>query len=293
MRGPGAPTRRPGGGSSDGVRIWVVTHGPASSHFWAIVRNGVEAAARQMDVLVTYRAPDIYSLRRMEALGGQAVAARPHALVVSVPEPGLAPGDPPGDQHRAPGRLDQLRRRHLPVARRAGAHRPARHRAGLEAGRRLARGGAPRGTDRSRHRARRALPGPGRRHARGRRDVPPSTPPAGRLEPDLDVYPAHERRRRADAQQQHGPGGAERRRAPARTGQVLLGTFDLAPEVLADVRAGRDRPPIPQQAYLQEAPPVVPPRPARALTGSSRPRATRSPPGRTSLTSATPLMFIV
>ena len=37
---------------SGGVRIAVVTHGQASSPFWAIVRNGVEAAARQMDVVV-------------------------------------------------------------------------------------------------------------------------------------------------------------------------------------------------------------------------------------------------
>ena len=39
---------------SASIRIAVVTHGQASSPFWAIVRNGVEAAARQMDVLVTY-----------------------------------------------------------------------------------------------------------------------------------------------------------------------------------------------------------------------------------------------
>jgi simple sugar transport system substrate-binding protein len=65
---PVAPDR-PGG---DSVRIVVITHGQASSPFWAIVRNGVEAAARQMDVLVTYRAPDVYSLERMKALVDQA-----------------------------------------------------------------------------------------------------------------------------------------------------------------------------------------------------------------------------
>ena len=76
---------------SGGVRIAVVTHGQASSPFWAIVRNGVEAAARQMDVVVDYRAPDVYSLQRMEALIDQAVASHPDGLVVSIPEPGLAP----------------------------------------------------------------------------------------------------------------------------------------------------------------------------------------------------------
>ncbi|MGZ6645539.1 MAG: substrate-binding domain-containing protein, partial [Solirubrobacteraceae bacterium] len=76
---------------SGGVRIAVVTHGQASSPFWAIVRSGVEAAARQMDVVVQYRAPDVYSLARMEALIDQAVASHPDGLVVSIPEPGLAP----------------------------------------------------------------------------------------------------------------------------------------------------------------------------------------------------------
>ncbi|HEU4973958.1 MAG TPA: substrate-binding domain-containing protein [Baekduia sp.] len=98
VRDDGAPGPAvPGVGSDtaaqgrDGVRIWVVTHGQASSPFWAIVRNGVEASSRQMDALVTYRAPDVYSLRHMVELVDQAIAAHPDGLVVSLPEPGLAP----------------------------------------------------------------------------------------------------------------------------------------------------------------------------------------------------------
>jgi simple sugar transport system substrate-binding protein len=87
----GAPTAAPPGHAPGGVRLAVVTHGQASSPFWAIVRNGVEAAARQMDVVVNYRAPDVYSLQRMQTLIDQAVASRPDGLVVSIPEPGLAP----------------------------------------------------------------------------------------------------------------------------------------------------------------------------------------------------------
>ena len=88
-----APERSPQtpAGPTGGVRIAVVTHGQASSSFWAIVRNGVEAAARQMDVVVSYRAPDVYSVDRMEAMIDQAVAMRPDGLVVSIPEPGVAP----------------------------------------------------------------------------------------------------------------------------------------------------------------------------------------------------------
>ena len=46
------------------MRIWVVTHGQASSTFWTIVRNGVDAARAQTDVQVTYRSPDVYSVER-------------------------------------------------------------------------------------------------------------------------------------------------------------------------------------------------------------------------------------
>ena len=74
----------------DAPRISVVTHGQASSPFWAIVRTGVEAAERQMNVQVDYKAPDVYSLERMIALIDDAVAAKPDGLVVSFPEPGLS-----------------------------------------------------------------------------------------------------------------------------------------------------------------------------------------------------------
>jgi simple sugar transport system substrate-binding protein len=91
--GAGAQPRQPGPASAETggtVRIAVVTHGVASSPFWAIVRNGVEEAARQLDVTVTYKAPDVYSLARMQALIEQAVASRPDGLIVSLPEPGVA-----------------------------------------------------------------------------------------------------------------------------------------------------------------------------------------------------------
>ncbi|MEA2312690.1 MAG: simple sugar transport system substrate-binding protein, partial [Solirubrobacteraceae bacterium] len=79
------------GGAASAVRIAVVTHGQASSPFWTIVRTGVQAAARQMDAQVDYQAPDVYSLPKMKELVARAVAAKPDGLVVSLPEPGLAP----------------------------------------------------------------------------------------------------------------------------------------------------------------------------------------------------------
>src|SRR5919202_2165162 len=77
--------------TGSGVQIAVVTHGQASSPFWAIVRTGVQAAARQMNAQVDYEAPDVYSLDRMIDLIDKAVASKPAGLVVSLPEPGLSP----------------------------------------------------------------------------------------------------------------------------------------------------------------------------------------------------------
>ena len=73
------------------MRIAVVTHGPASSKFWAIIRNGVDSAARRLDVLVDYQSPDVYSLRadeRADRPGGRDQARRARRLD---PRAGLAP----------------------------------------------------------------------------------------------------------------------------------------------------------------------------------------------------------
>jgi simple sugar transport system substrate-binding protein len=76
--------------ADDEVTIAVVTHGQASSQFWTIVRNGIDAAERQMDVDVEYRSPDVYDIRTMTRLIDTAVARDPDGLVVSIPDDALA-----------------------------------------------------------------------------------------------------------------------------------------------------------------------------------------------------------
>ncbi|HEY6030966.1 MAG TPA: substrate-binding domain-containing protein, partial [Gaiellaceae bacterium] len=74
------------------TRIVVVTHGQASDPFWAVVRRGVDDAARQVGVSVSYEAPDSYDVVRMSRLIDAAVATHPDGLVVSLPDPaGLKP----------------------------------------------------------------------------------------------------------------------------------------------------------------------------------------------------------
>ena len=257
---PANAPARPGGG----IRIAVVTHGQASSPFWAIVRNGVEAAARQMDVIVDYRAPDVYSLKRMETLIDQAVASRPDGLVVSLPEPGLGPA------------VRRAVRAGIPVVsinsgsdfyKRLGvlAHvGQPEDRAGFRAGQRLAAAGVHRALCVNQQIDNQGLDARCRGLARAMRaagdsarvfgidDQSPATPRkiaaairGGRIDGVLAL---------------NATGGMEAVRAVDqidRSGTVKIGTFDLGPDVLKAVKAGQLLFAVDQQAYLQGYLPVV------------------------------------
>jgi len=267
---PGAATQAEGPRSEnarepDGtVRIVVVTHGQASSPFWAIVRNGVEAAARQMDALVTYRAPDVYSVERMRAMVNQAIASRPDGLVVSLPEPAIGPA------------VRRAVRAGIPVvtinsgsdvSRELGAlahvGQPER-RAGLVAGQRLAASGVRRALCVNQQvgnvgldarcaglaAAMRAAGGTSR--VMGVDDQSPDTP--GRIAAAIA-------RGRIDGlltlNSTTGIEALQAVRRGDRSRSVKIGTFDLGPDVLRAVRDGRLRFAVDQQAYLQGYLPVA------------------------------------
>jgi simple sugar transport system substrate-binding protein len=256
-----AGQRRPGG---DAVRIVVITHGQASSPFWAIVRNGVEAAARQMDVLVNYRAPDVYSLDRMKALVDQAIASKPNGLVVSLPEPGI------GTEVRRAVKAG------IPVVTinsgsdishglgvLAHVGQPER-RAGLVAGRRLAASGVRRalcvnqqvgniGLDaRCAGLAEAMRAAGGRSTVIGVDDQSTATPKR--------IAAAVARDRIDGMLTLNATTGIEAVQAVRRAGataRVRIGTFDLGPDVLRAVQEGRLRFAVDQQAYLQGYLPVA------------------------------------
>jgi simple sugar transport system substrate-binding protein len=246
------------------VRIAVVTHGQASSPFWATVRNGVEAAARQNDVLVNYRAPEVYSVARMKEMIDDAVASRPDGLVVSIPEPGLAPA------------IRRAVRAGIPVVsinsgndvfRRLGvlAHvGQPEERAGYLAGRRLAAAGVRRalcvnqqvgnqGLDaRCRGLSRALRDAGGRSLTIGVDDQSPATPgrlataiAGGRIDGLLAL---------------NGTSGvlaAEAIERAGRQGEVTAGTFDLGAGALEAVRDRRLAFAVDQQPYLQGYWPVT------------------------------------
>ncbi|WP_205698283.1 substrate-binding domain-containing protein [Conexibacter sp. SYSU D00693] len=263
-----ATNDRPSPGSGQGglpqgtVRIAVVTHGQASSPFWAIVRNGVESAARQMDVQVDYRAPDTYSLPRMVALVDQAVRSRPDALVVSLPETGVGPAIRRAVREGIPtvtinSGSDDARK--LGVLVHVGQ---PEDRAGLLAGRRLARSGVRRalcvnqqvgnlGLDARCRGLAQAM-----REAGGRSFVVPVDDQAPTA--DDDIRTAIRTRRADGVLAMNATSGIAAAEAVKASGSdVEVGTFDLGPDVLGLVQRGQMAFAVDQQAYLQGYLPIV------------------------------------
>jgi simple sugar transport system substrate-binding protein len=253
----GSPEATPVAGAPvpDGaVRIAVVTHGPASSKFWAIIRNGVDSAARRLDVLVDYQSPDVFSVQRMSELIDQAVATKPDGLVVSIPSEGLAPAIRRAVKAGIPvisinSGSDIFRK--LGVLVHVGQ---IESRAGMEAGRRLAGAGVRNAlclnqeTDNVGTNARcdgmiKAMrEAGGRGHTLRIVDDDPRTPSViARVVKDDGVD---------GVLATNSVGGLAAAQGLAGTG-VKIGTFDLGPDVLKAVEAGQIGFAVDQQPYLQ------------------------------------------
>jgi simple sugar transport system substrate-binding protein len=69
------------------VKIAVVTHGQASDTFWSVVKNGVDTAAKDLRVSVSYNAPQTFDMVAMSRLIDAEIVKKPDGLVVSIPDP--------------------------------------------------------------------------------------------------------------------------------------------------------------------------------------------------------------
>lgn len=262
---PVVPSRRAPERRGDAVSISVVTHGQASSPFWRIVRNGIDAAARQLDASVNYRSPDTYSVSRMRALIDAAVASRPDALVVSIPSSKLA------------GSIRRAIRAGIPVVsinsgsdefRKLGilAHvGQPEDRAGLLTGERLARSGIRRGLCVNHEPANAGL------KLRCRGFVKAIRRAGGRAsELTVDVQDRAATRLKLTRAIRAGridgvltlntdaaEAALEAVRSDRTAQRVRLATFDLSPEVLAAIRGGRMQFAVDQQSYLQGYLPIM------------------------------------
>ena len=235
------------------VRIAVVTHGPASSKFWAIIRNGVDSAARRLDVLVDYKSPDVYSLERMSALIDQAVATKPDGLVVSIPEPGLAAAIRRAVKAGIPvvsinSGSDLFKS--LGVLAHVGQ---VEDRAGLAAGRRLADAGVRRALCINQQVGNTGLDARCRGLARAMEEAG-GTAKVFAIDDEADATPRRIARAVSDFRADgvlttNSLGGLAA--AEALGAGVKIGTFDLGPDVLKAVQAGRIGFAVDQQPYLQ------------------------------------------
>ena len=250
---------------SSALRIAVVTHGQAGNPFWVVVRNGIDAAARQVDASVTYQSPDAYSVSRMRALIDAAVADRPDGLVVSIPSPGVE------------GAIRRAVKARIPVIsinsgaaayRRLGvlAHVGQREqRAGAAAGERLARAGVGHGLCVNHQVLNVGLESRCRGFAEAMRRAGGD---ADTLAVDVQNRAATRQRlaeavrsRQIDGVLTLDTEGAEAAldvfRSEDRARGARLATFDLSPRVLEATRQGRVEFAIDQQAYLQGYLPIV------------------------------------
>lgn len=256
----------PVGPTTRNVRIVIVTHGQASDAFWTVVRKGIEEAARDLGVTVSYQAPDVYDPARMSRLIDAAVLTRPNGLVVSIPDaaavgPSIRAAAAAGipviainSGEAVYGRLGAL----LYVGQPEFA-------AGLAAGRRMAAAGVRKaicvnhqmGTSSLVRRCRGFATALAR--VGGRTRV---------LTVSLQSQRAAEQRIAAAASSGGvdgvltlGPGGAtpalEAFAAKRLFGKVKLATFDLAPDILRALRARKLLFAIDQQPFLQGYLPVL------------------------------------
>lgn len=257
-----------GGDGSDGrvpghpaVRIVMVTHGQTSDPFWSVVANGAGDAANELGVRLEYQAPTGFDMVRMGQLLDAAVASRPSALAVSIPDPdALAPsieaavaagipvlslnaGDAVWERLGLLGHLGQTE-----------------YEAGRAAGERLASGGARRVLCVNHEVGNLSLDTRCRGLAEGLAGRGAAMQVLGVSLADPEdaaqrIRGALARDAAVDGMLMLGPGGA----APAlaalrksgRAGRIAVGTFDLTPEVLAAVRDGHLLFAIDQQPYLQ------------------------------------------
>jgi simple sugar transport system substrate-binding protein len=68
------------------VHIIFITHGQANDVYWSVVKNGVQAGQKVMGSRVDYHAPETFDMVQMAHLIDAAVAEKPDAIVVSIPD---------------------------------------------------------------------------------------------------------------------------------------------------------------------------------------------------------------
>ncbi|HEX6668495.1 MAG TPA: substrate-binding domain-containing protein, partial [Gemmatimonadales bacterium] len=238
-----------GAGERSTVRIVMVSHGQTSDPFWSVVANGAGDAARELGVRLEYQAPTSFDMVRLSQLIDAAVASRPSALAISVPDPdalaasvkaAVAAGIPALSVNSGDAAWERLGF--------LGHIGQTEYESGVAAGERLAAGGARRVLCVNHEVGNVSLDTRCRGLADGLAKQGATMQVLGVSLADPEdaaqrIRSALARDAAVDGMLMLGPGGA----APAlaalresdRLGRIAVGTFDLTPEVLAAVRDGQ------------------------------------------------------
>jgi len=240
-------------------RFAVVTHGQASDPFWSVVKNGIDRAAKDMGVSVTYQAPQTFDMVAMSRLIDAEVARKPDGLIVSVPDPGALARS-----------LTAAKDAGIPIltinaggeeARKMGALLhigQSEYDAGKAGGERMASAGVRHaicvnhevGNISQDERCRGFLDALAKAGGTGRVLAVNATSPTDTQQKILAATTAD-----VDGIFTLGPPGVHPAlaglRQSNRLGSVTVGTFDLSPDVLAATRDGQISFAIDQQQYLQ------------------------------------------
>jgi simple sugar transport system substrate-binding protein len=265
---PAATAQRDFPGLPRDVRLVVVTHGQASDPFWSVVRKGIDQAARDLRVDVSYRASDVYEPGRMRRLVEAAVAEQPDGLVVTLPNArALAPALRKAEQAKIPVVATNSG---ADVYRRLGALLFVGEReytAGLAAGRRMTSAGVRNaicvihqvGVASLEQRCRgfaRALADAGGHSTVVEIGLQQQREAVGRLLGWVAGATG-----RIDGVLTLGTSAAtpalEAMREQRAFGRIQLATFDLAPDILRALRAGEIEFAVDQQPFLQGYLPIV------------------------------------
>ena len=264
--GGGGEPRAAGGGGDGGrdrgaVRIVMVSHGQTSDPFWSVVANGAADAARELGVRLEYQAPTGFDMVRVSQLIDAAVASRPSALAISVPDPdalassvraAVAAGIPALSVNSGDAAWERLGF--------LGHIGQSEYESGVAAGERLASGGAKRVLCVNHEVGNVSLDTRCRGLADGLAKHGAAMQVLGVSLADPEdaaqrIRSALARDAAVDGMLMLGPGGAAPAlvalRESARLGRMAVGTFDLTPDVLAAVRDGHLLFAIDQQPYLQ------------------------------------------
>lgn len=259
----------PGGQTGDraSIKIAVVSHGQASDPFWSVVKKGVDQAAKDMGVTVTYQAPPTFDMVAMSQLIDAAVATKPDGLVVSIPD--AAALSPAIEKAIAAGIPVISMNSGSDVAKKLGALThvgQTEYEAGLGGGERMAAAGVKSALCINQEVGNAGL------DARCKGFTDAMTKAGGKVEVlAVDLGNPTESQQRIQAALQSrtdvdgilalGPTGSTPAlaalEASGKKASIKLATFDLSPEVLAAIEKGDMLFAIDQQQYIQGYLPIV------------------------------------